>query len=328
MNLIGKSSLFTEKLSFIKKASNCNVPILIESETGCGKEVTARAIHYIGARKSFPFIPMNCGAIPDQLIENELFGHEKGAYTDAKESQPGLTLQADGGTLFLDEIEALSMKGQVTLLRFIEDNVIKPLGATKSRKVNVRIIAASNVCLAELVAKGQFRQDLLFRLNLLYLNLPPLRHRKEDIRALAEHFIEKFRNQYHQPNKYFHPETIKWMCEYNWPGNIRELENFVHRSFLLSEDTEIITNVYQQEIQQTLSRRKLVDRRQNFTLDASFNEAKNHALDYFEKIYLTWVISDSKGNVTQAANKAQKERRALGKLLKKHQINPNQYRIN
>ncbi len=193
LNLIGHSSIFLDTLLFINKASDCDAPVLIEGETGCGKEVAARAIHYLGCRKDFPFIPMNCGAIPDQLIENELFGHEKGAYTDAKQSQAGLTEQADGGTLFLDEIEALSTKGQVTLLRFIEDNVIRPLGATKSRKVNVRIIAASNVCLSELVAKGLFRQDLLFRLNLLHLNLPPLRNRKGDIQSLAEHFMQKYR---------------------------------------------------------------------------------------------------------------------------------------
>jgi len=328
LNLIGHSSIFRDTLFFIKKASNCDAPVLIEGETGCGKEVAARAIHYLGCRKDFPFIPMNCGAIPDQLIENELFGHEKGAYTDAKQSQAGLTEQADGGTLFLDEIEALSTKGQVTLLRFIEDNMIRPLGATKSRKVNVRIIAASNVCLSELVAQGLFRQDLLFRLNLLYLNLPPLRNRKVDIQSLAEHFMQKYQCQYQQPDKRFHPDAVAWMNAYHWPGNVRELENFVHRSFLLSNDREIIQTNTNQENAQSFSRRKLFERRQSFKFDASFNEAKNHVIDYFEQRYLTWLISSSKGNVTQAADIAQKERRALGKLLKKHDINPNQYRSN
>jgi DNA-binding NtrC family response regulator len=330
LNLIGQSSIFIDTLSFIKKTSDCNVPVLIEGETGCGKEVAARAIHYLGCRKDFPFVPMNCGAIPDQLIENELFGHEKGAYTDAKQSQVGLTEQADGGTLFLDEIEALSPKGQVALLRFIEDNMIRPLGATKSRKVNVRIIAASNVCLSELVAKGLFRQDLLFRLNLLHLNLPPLRKRKTDIQPLAEHFMQKYRCQYQQPEKKFHPNTVAWMNNYYWPGNVRELENFVHRSFLLSQDVTIIqADIYNDEDAQSYSRRrKLFERRQSFKFDASFNEAKNHAIAHFEQNYLTWLISSFKGNVTQAADIAQKERRSLGKLLKKHAINPNQYRSN
>ncbi|WP_235202192.1 sigma 54-interacting transcriptional regulator [Methylobacter tundripaludum] len=329
LNLIGQSSIFLDTLSFIKKASECNAPVLIEGETGCGKEVAARAIHYLGCRKDFPFIPMNCGAIPDQLIENELFGHERGAYTDAKQSQAGLTEQADGGTLFLDEIEALSAKGQVTLLRFIEDNVIKPLGAIKSRKVNVRIIAASNVCLSELVAQGLFRQDLFFRLNLLHLNLPSLRNRKADIQPLAEHFMQKYRCKYQQPDKRFHPDAVTWMNDYHWPGNVRELENFVHRSFLMSQDVEIIpTDIHHYDDAQLRSRRKLFERRQNFKFDAVFNEAKNHVINQFEQHYLTWLISSSKGNVTQAAEIAQKERRALGKLLKKHDINPIQYRGN
>jgi DNA-binding NtrC family response regulator len=328
LNLIGLSSIFLDTLSFIKKASDCDAPVLIEGETGCGKEVAARAIHYLGCRKDFPFIPMNCGAIPDQLIENELFGHEKGAYTDAKRSQAGLTEQADGGTLFLDEIEALSIKGQVTLLRFIEDNVIRPLGAIKSRKVNVRIIAASNVCLSDLVARGMFRQDLLFRLNLLQLNLPPLRNRKADIQPLAEHFMQKYRHQYQQPDKRFHPDALAWMNAYHWPGNVRELENFVHRSFLLSQNIEVTPAGVNQENAQSRSRRKLFERRQNFKFDASFNEAKNHVIEHFEQSYLTWLISSSKGNVTQAADIAQKERRALGKLMKKHDINPTKYRSN
>ncbi len=328
LNLIGQSSKFLDMLSFIKKASECQAPVLIEGETGCGKEVTARAIHYLGSRKDFPFIPMNCGAVPDQLIENELFGHEKGAYTDAKQSQVGLAEQADGGTLFLDEIEALSLKGQVTLLRFIEDNMIKPLGAIKSKKVNVRILAASNICLSELVAQGTFRQDLLFRLNLLHIDLPPLRTRKADIPKLAEHFMSKYRRQYQQPEKRFHPDAVAWMETYHWPGNVRELENFVHRSFLLSDHPEIIPTDSQQETQETHSRRKLVDRRQAVDFDTSFNEAKNQAINNFEQSYLTRLISNSKGIVTQAADLAQKERRSLGKLLKKHDINPTQYRCN
>jgi DNA-binding NtrC family response regulator len=326
LNLIGQSPLFLNTLSFIKKSSDCNAPVLIEGETGCGKEVAARAIHYLGCRKDFPFIPINCGAIPDHLFENELFGHEKGAYTDAKKSHTGLLQQASGGTVFLDEIEALSAKGQVVLLRLIEDNMVRPLGAAQSRKVDIRIIAASNVSLSGLVAEGLFRQDLLFRLNLLYLNLPPLRNRKGDIQPLAEHFIQKYRLQYKQPAKHFHPNMIAWMTEYDWPGNVRELENFVHRSFLLSDAPEISQNTNKDETAISCSRRELIDRRQIFKFDAPFNEAKNHAINYFEQRYLTWLISSSKGNVTHAATLAQKERRALGKLLKKHAINPSRYR--
>ena len=168
----------------------------------------------------------------------------------------------------------------------------------------------------------------MFRLNLLQLNLPPLRNRKTDIQSLAEHFLQKYRRQYQQPDKRFHPDAVAWMNAYQWPGNVRELENFVHRSFLLPEDPEITQTFINKENMQSLSRRKLFERRQNFKFDASFNEAKSHVIDHFEQSYLIWLISSSKGNVTQAADIAQKERRALGKLLKKHAINPVQYRNN
>ncbi|MGH8552044.1 MAG: sigma 54-interacting transcriptional regulator [Methylococcales bacterium] len=318
--------MFLDTLSFIKKVSNCNAPVLIEAETGCGKEVAARAIHYLGCRKDYPFIPINCGAIPDHLFENELFGHEKGAYTDAKQNQMGLTEQAHRGTLFLDEIETLSPKGQVTLLRFIEDNTIRPLGAKETRKVDVRIIAASNVSLSDLVSKGLFRQDLLFRLNLLHLNLPPLRERRGDIQCLAEHFMEKYRHQYRQPMKRLHPDAIASMNDYHWPGNIRELENFVHRSFLLSQDAEIVSTDVGPIDQPINPRGQFMEGGQNVNFDASFSEAKNQAISRFERRYLTWVLSKAKGNVTVAAEIARKERRSIGKLLKKHTIDPALYR--
>ena len=328
LGLIGHSAKFKHVLSFLKNASGCDAPVLLESETGCGKEIAARAIHCMSQRKSSPFVALNCGAIPDQLFENELFGHEKGAYTDAKQRQLGLAEQAEGGTLFLDEIEALSLKGQVTLLRFIEDKVVRPLGATCSKNVDVRIITASNINLSELVAKGEFRQDLLFRLNLLHVHIPPLRERNDDILVIADYFKDKFRDHYQQPHKYFHPDTLAWMVRYDWPGNVRELENFVHRSFLLSQAAEILPMTNDQDAQTHHSRRKLFDRRQQFSLDTPFSEAKNLAIDHFEQTYLTWLIAASNGNVTQAAVKAQKERRAFGKLLKKHNIKPECYRIN
>jgi DNA-binding NtrC family response regulator len=326
LNLLGMSKVFRDVLSIIERAAHCDASVLIEGETGCGKEMVARAIHYLSCRKDYPFIPINCGAVPDHLIENELFGHEKGAYTDAKQSYSGSIEQADGGTLFLDEIEALSAKGQVTLLRFIEDKMIKPLGGRKCKKIDVRIIVASNVSLAELVDQALFRKDLLYRLNLLYLYLPPLRNRENDIQYLAEIFMQKYRLQYEQPDKQIHPQTVAWMNSYHWPGNVRELENFIHRSFLLSEDVYVRPKAQHITDEQPNSRRKLFDRRLNFQFDASFADAKNHVIGYFEKRYLSWLLSKSNGNVTLAADIAKKERRALGKLLKKNDINPAQYR--
>ena len=328
LNLIGMSKEFQNALAIIKKAAKCDAPVLIEGETGCGKEMVARAVHYLSGRKDYPFIPINCGAVPDHLIENELFGHAKGAYTDAKQSYSGAIEQADQGTLFLDEIEALSSKGQVTLLRFIEDKMLKPLGAQQSRRVDVRIVVASNAPLTELVEHNQFRKDLLYRLNLIYIYLPPLRNRATDIPHLAAHFMDKYRQLYEQPDKRILPETTQWMNAYHWPGNVRELENFIHRSFLLSEDGHIEAKDPSGAEVQFFSRRKLIDRRLNFEFDASFSDAKSNVISHFEKQYLSWLISKTNGNVTLAADTAKKERRALGKLLKKHDINPVRYRNN
>ncbi len=323
LNLVGSSSIFVKTLAFIEDAANCDAPVLIEGETGTGKEMAARGIHYRSLKNDYPFIPVNCGAIPDNLIENELFGHEKGAYTDAKQCQPGLIEQADGGTLFLDEIEALSAKGQVALLRFLEEHKIKPLGGKIYKDVNVRIITATNEPISELVNQGSFRQDLMFRLNLLHLKIPPLRERTSDIQSLASHFIEKFRIHYQTPEKKLSVKTVEWMNRHPWPGNVRELENFIHKQFILNED---IFSEERENLVPTLERRKLIDRRLNFALKNSFNEAKQSVINRFEEQYLTDLMKRTNGNVSQAAKDAQKERRALGKLLVKNNINPSQFR--
>lgn len=327
LNLVGDSRLFKKSLRLIESSAHCDVPILIEGETGTGKEMAARAIHNLCNRKNKPFIAVNCGAIPDQLFENELFGHEKGAYTDARQIQDGLVIQANEGILFLDEIESLSEKGQVTLLRFIEDKLFKPLGANKSKHVNVRIIAASNISLSELVDKGMFRQDLFYRLNLISIKLPSLREREGDIKYLTEYFLNKFRIYYQQPDKYISPAIDAWILNNSWPGNVRELENYIHRLFIISDDLNFQQITEQNDEQKIRSRRKLFDRRINNIIDVSFNQAKNNVINQFEENYLIHLISSTYGNVTQAADIAQKERRSFGKLLKKHQIDPNQFRL-
>ncbi len=326
LNLLGSSASFKKTLNIIKKSADCEAPVLIEGETGSGKEMVARAVHYLSERRDYPFIPVNCGAIPDLLVENELFGHEKGAYTDAKQSQKGLITQADQGTLFLDEIETLSAKGQIVLLRFIEDQNIKPLGSINSKKVNVRIVAASNMSLSELVGSGQFRQDLLFRLNLLLIQLPPLRERISDIECLADYFMEKFRKQYQQPDKQLSSELKSWLNQYDWPGNVRELENYIHRQFLLSDKTLITVDSDQSQSKASNSRRKNYERRLNFDFDSSFQSAKMEMIQQFENRYLHWLLKKSNGNVSKAACLSKKERSALGKLLKKNNIDPSQYR--
>jgi transcriptional regulator with GAF, ATPase, and Fis domain len=187
-NLIGLSPAFRDMVGLVQRIAQTDAPVLIEGETGTGKEVAARAIHYSGSRRDRPFVPVNCGAIPENLIENELFGHVRGAYTDAREPQPGLIALANGGTLFLDEVETLCPKGQVALLRFLQDLNYRPLGSRREESADVRVIAATNIDLSELVHAKQFRMDLYYRLQILFLRMPPLRERTGDAALLAEHF--------------------------------------------------------------------------------------------------------------------------------------------
>ena len=318
LNMVGSSPPFLHVLQQIKKISRYDAPVLIEGETGTGKELAARAIHYLSPRKDLPFIPINCGAIPDNLIENELFGHEKGAYTDAKNSQEGIVSLANHGSVFFDEVEALTLKGQVVLLRFLDDQIYKPLGAERSFKANVRIMAASNKNLTQLAERGLFRQDLLYRLNIVKITMPSLSERSEDIVVLAEYFLNKFKLQYNQQDKFLHPDTLHWFRTHKWPGNVRELENLVHRKFLLAEGPCIS---FEKTPSTSRNRRKnRIDRRQELYLEINMQEAKAEIIRRFEREYLTRLLDETNGNVTKAAEKAGKERRSLGKLIKKHGI--------
>ncbi len=321
LDMVGRSPRFLEALASIKKIAGCDAPVLIDGATGTGKEMAARAIHYLGDRRNFPFVPINCGAIPDTLVENELFGHERGAFTDARDAQPGVVTQAEGGTLFLDEVDTLSSKAQVSILRFLQDHEFKPLGGKRTRKANVRIIAASNTNMEELVAQGAFRQDLWFRLNLLTLTLPSLSERPGDVLLLAEYFLDRYNQQYGRSVRRFYPHAIEWMSTYDWPGNVRELENLVHRAVLISDGP--VAELSQPGFVPARDEVGSVDR--PITTDTKFNEAKSRFIADFERQYLDQLMNEARGNVTLAAKRAGKERRALGKLLKKHGIARNPY---
>src|SRR5215470_14387370 len=208
--MIGQSRAFSDALSLIEKIARYDAPVLIEGETGTGKELAARAIHYGGTRRNGPFIPVNCGAIPDALVENELFGHRRGAYTDAKLEQTGVIAHAEHGTLFLDEVDALTPKSQVILLRFLQDQQYRPLGGSEARSADVRVIAASNASLASLTERGAFRLDLLFRLKVLHITMPPLRDRHGDVAVLSAHFLGACAQRFAAGHKRLHPATADW----------------------------------------------------------------------------------------------------------------------
>lgn len=286
-----------------------DVPVLIEGETGTGKELAAREIHYKSRRRSGPFVPVNCGALPDSLIENELFGHSRGAYTDAHGAQVGLVQLADGGTLFLDEVDALSPKGQVTLLRFLQDRQYRPLGGQKAQQADVRVIAACNVELDQLAREKVFRPDLLYRLKIMHVRVPPLRERHGDPELLAAHFVSVASARYDRAQRGFDPETLAWFGRYEWPGNIRELENLVCREFLLRDTPEICIEPPAACADECPADGEL-----------SYREAKARAVAAFEARYLTDLMQRAHGCVSLAARIVRTERRHLGRLLKKYQI--------
>jgi two-component system, NtrC family, response regulator GlrR len=310
--MIGRSPAFTSVLALLEKIASRQATLLIEGETGTGKELVARNAHYHSPRRHQPFIPVNCGALPDMLIENELFGHSRGAYTDARQDQPGLVELADKGTLFLDEVDTLTQKAQVALLRFLQDQRYRPLGAREERSADVRIIAASNRSLEQAVADGTFRADLLYRLRLLYLHVPPLRERRGDAALLAEHFIEAAVRRFGGEAKRLSAASARWLDAYDWPGNVRELENLIYRSFLICDEAEL-------EVVRPNSLAGLVGMRQDES-ELNYVEAKAKAIAAFEVEYLSRAMRNARGNVTAAAKLIGTERRHLGRLLKKYCI--------
>lgn len=316
-NLVGGSIAFLRVVALLKKFSECDATVLVLGETGTGKEIAARAIHYQSPRGGRPFIPVNCGALPDSLIENELFGHVRGAFTDARESQNGLVAHAEGGTLFLDEIECLSAKGQMVLLRFLQDRVYRPLGAKIHVSGDIRVVAASNRDIEELVKKGSFRQDLLYRLAILQVEMPTLRERPGDARVLAQHFMRQFARRYNRPDKKLDPRCLDQLDCHAWPGNVRELENLVHRAFLLAEGPLVYVSLEPSNSSTLLP--PLAP--ESCLPDAqSFRHAKASAVAAFERGYVIRALVESGGNVSAAARLIGKERRSFGRLLQKYGI--------
>jgi DNA-binding NtrC family response regulator len=308
--MIGQSTAFRALLPLIEKCAAYDAPVLIEGETGTGKELAAREIHYRSARRDRPFVPVNCGSIPDTLLESELFGHRRGAFTDARHDQLGLVALAHSGTLFLDEVDALTPKAQVTLLRFLQDQRYRPLGARREERADARIIAASNRPLDALVDAGTFRIDLLYRLKLMQLVLPPLRDRRGDIPILSQHFLEIGSARFGRPVQFLAAETIDWFERYAWPGNIRELEHTVYHGLLLCEGSVILLAPPPSLAAQTL----------DAGAAPTYRHAKELAIADFEHAYLVRLIDQANGNVSVAARLAGTERRHFGRLLKKHRL--------
>lgn len=238
-DIVTRSATMLSVLRMAEKAAGSNIPVLIEGESGVGKELIARAIHGTSDRRAKPFVAVNCGAIPDNLVESILFGHEKGAFTGATERHTGKFVEASGGTLFLDEVGELPLSAQVKLLRAIQEGEVEPVGARKPVKVDVRIVSATNRNLTEEARSGRFREDLFYRLNVYPLTVPPLRHRPEDVTGLVRHFLARFGAEEGRRVRSVTPEALAMLRTYAWPGNVRQLENAVFRAVVLAETDEI-----------------------------------------------------------------------------------------
>lgn len=314
---IGESDQFLSLVKVVERvARHGDATILVRGETGTGKELIARATHYLGPRADYPFVPVNCGALPDSLLENELFGHCRGAFTDARNDQPGLVQLAEGGTLFLDEIDSLTPRAQVALLRFLEERCFRPLGDNRTHAANVRVVAACNRSLDELCVRGEFRRDLYYRIKIVEVVLPPLRARPGDAVMLAEYFLLRCTARYSGGPRRMHPETLAWIDRYQWPGNVRELENLIDSHFLLCDGEELMI----QPCTAGVHSNEKADPPDSTHPIPEYRRAKADAIAHFDREYLARVMAETKGNVTHAARIAGKERRALGKLLKRYKI--------
>jgi len=298
---IGESEVMQKVFSAIDKATSTSATVLILGESGTGKELVARAIHYNSPRSSAPFVPVNCGAIPEELLESELFGYIKGAFTGATETRAGFFQTADGGTIFLDEISETSLSMQVKLLRVLQDKQVYMVGSTRPLKVDVKILASTNKDLTTLLKKGLFREDLFFRLNVLTIDIPPLRDRGDDIFLLIQHFATKFANELSKPKPRFSNNALHVLRSYHWPGNVRELENVIQRLIVMTEGDLI----------------EVPDLPSLMRFSALQKTGLNRTLAEVETEYIRNVLAMVEGNKTKAAEILGIDRKTLREKLNK-----------
>ena len=292
-NLVAKSDAMQSMFQIAAKATQYKTTVLVLGDSGTGKELIARAIHFEGDRAKMPLVPVNCGGIPETLLESELFGYKKGAFTGADKNKKGLFQEADGGTIFLDEIGELPLTLQVKLLRVLQENEVRMIGDSKSMKIDVRVIAATAKDLEQEVKKGAFREDLFYRLNVLSIKIPPLRDRTEDIPLLCDHFIERFNSRLNKKIEGISPSAMSRLLEYAWPGNVRELENMIERALVLAEESLLLPDHFPPELGRPID---------GDQMDGLFDgHSLKAAQKLMEKRFITKALKKTDGNRTQAA---------------------------
>jgi len=314
-DLIGRSVEMRRIFGILEKVAPTNVTVIITGETGTGKELVARAVHQFSKRVKAPFIVFDCGAVAENLIESELFGHEKGSFTGATATRQGAFEMADGGTIFLDEIGELSLDLQPKLLRVLETGEVKRVGADRSKRVNVRVVAATNRDLKEEVKRGRFREDLFFRLSVIEVMLPALRKRTDDIPLLIQHFFNVGKQENESKALGFTQEALRTLCEYSWPGNIRELRNAIDRALSLCDGEEIEVSHLPDFIQE---RSVVTKAHPGMDSTLPFKDAKEKWIESFEKDYLLECLRKNNMNISKAAKQAGIDRKSVQRLLKKY----------
>jgi two-component system response regulator GlrR len=307
--LVGNHPKFLKIVAQIPLIARSNSSVLITGETGTGKELCARAIHQLSKRRDSPFIPVDCAALPQHLFENEMFGHARGAFTDAHRDQKGLIALAEGGTLFLDEIDSLSVSSQAKLLRFLQERTYRPLGAVRFLRADVNVLAATNRDLEQQVRDQSFRGDLFYRLNVLRVHMVPLRERKDDIPILARHFLDQLCAQHGSGCKTLTSGALARLVSFDWKGNVRELSNLIQRAFVYAEGAQILPCHLEGPEADTAEPQP-----------ECFRQARANAIASFERQYVTELLRRYKGNITQAARHAGKDRRVFGRLVKRYNI--------
>jgi DNA-binding NtrC family response regulator len=308
--MVGEDPAFLSILAKAALFARSEAPVLLTGETGTGKELCARIVHHMSKRREGPFIPVECGALPEHLFENEVFGHARGAFTDAHADQKGLVALAQGGTLFLDEVDGLFQATQGKILRLLQEKTYRALGSEHFRSSNIRVIAATNRNLEKLVREKQFREDLFFRLNVLRIHMPPLRQRPHDIPPLARRFVEEICATQEAPKKVLSPASIHKLQGYAWPGNVRELYNTIQRAMFLAPGSQICSSHIDFSPFQPSAEMPVND----------FRRGKMIAIERFEREFVEALLEKHAGNVTHAAREAGKDRRAFGRLAKKYGI--------
>ncbi len=313
--IVGEAPAFRRVLDRLPLLARVDETVLVLGETGTGKELIARALHDLSPRRGRRFVAVNCGALPENLLESELFGHAAGAFTDARTDKPGLVVEADGGTLFLDEIGDIPLSLQVKLLRFLQEGEVRPVGGARTVRVDVRIVAATHCDLVAAIEDGTFREDLYYRLNVVPLTLPPLRDRREDVPLLAEHALARTRARINRPDLRFDPEALARLSAHGWPGNVRELENVVRRAAIFAAGAVI--GPQDVEIDAAPTRPSAAP---TPDLDVPLREAKEALIHDFERAYVEAAVHAAGGNVSRAARRAGKERKSFHDLLQRYAI--------